>query len=118
MASFVVRPINGRMTLVRKDSVPRVERSRSALPCPTLVRGFDEPVQSMADGKFYTSKTALSRSYRAAHNPSGQDFVELGTEEFKTQEFTPDPVQRRNDVREAMNDVLTGNLPPEIAAIT
>jgi hypothetical protein len=36
---------------------------------------------------------------------------------MKTVEYTPDPKERRNHVREAMNDVLTGNLPPEIAAI-
>lgn len=88
-----------------------------SFPRPMLLKPFDEPVQSMADGRFYSSKTALSRSYRAAHNPRGEDFTELGHEDFKTREVAPDPAQRRDHIRQAMNDVLTGNLPPEIAAV-
>lgn len=95
---------------------PRHDR-RSGLPCPQLIRDFDEPVQSMADGKFYTSKRALAASHRASGNPHGQDFIELGNEQPQAVAFEADAGKRRDDVRAAMRDVLTGNLPPEIAVI-
>lgn len=90
---------------------------RSDLACPNLIRDFDEPVQSCADGKFYSSKAALSRSARAAHNPHGMDFIELGNEELPWVEHVPDAQKRRQDVAEAMHEVVTGNVSPEIAAI-
>jgi hypothetical protein len=91
--------------------------ARSDLACPMLVKAFAEPVQSMADGKYYSHPRDLARTYRADGNPFGQEFVELGNETVKTVDAEADPVERRNDVKQAMHDVLTGNLPPEIAAI-
>jgi hypothetical protein len=82
-----------------------------------LVRPFDKPMQSMADGKYYDTPRDLERTYRADGNPFGQEFIPLGNETMKTVEYTADPKERRSHVRDAMNDVLTGNLPPEIAAI-
>lgn len=105
---------NGRQ-IYRKVPEPRPERS--ALACPRIVRDFDEPVQSMADGKFYTSKAALAASHKASGNPHGIDFIELGNEEPKFTPYEPDATKRREDVRQALHDVVTGNLPPEIAAI-
>jgi hypothetical protein len=96
---------------------PEQHGERSKLPTPMLVRPFTEPLQSMADGKYYDTPRDLERTYRAGGNPFGQEFIPLGNETMKTVEYTPDPKERRNHVREAMNDVLTGNLPPEIAAI-
>ena len=78
---------------------------------------FDEPVRSCANGEMYTSKKALSATHRANGNPHGQDFIELGNEEMPWVEHVADPGELRHDLREAMNDVVTGNLPPEIAAI-
>lgn len=95
----------------------RTATQRSGLPCPMLVRAFAEPVQSMADGKFYDTPRDLERTYRADGNPSGQEFIPLGNETIKTTEYVADPAQRRNHLRQAMHDVVTGNLPPEIAAI-
>lgn len=105
---------NGRQ-VYRKAPVAR--EGRSHLPCPMLIRDFDEPVQSMADGKFYNSKAALAASHKASGNPHGQDFIELGNETPEFKEFVPDQAERRSHVKQAMHDVLTGNLPPEIAAI-
>ncbi len=92
--------------------------NRSSLACPSVVRPFADPLQSMADGKYYDNSRELERTYRANGNPTGQEFIALGNETPKTVEFTPDPKTRRQHIREAMHDVLSGNLPPEIAAIT
>lgn len=97
--------------------VPEPKTGRSHLPCPMLVRAFSEPVQSMADGKFYTSPRDLERTYRADGNPRGEEFIPLGNETMPTVEVVADEKQRRDHLKQAMHDVLTGNLPPEIAAI-
>lgn len=81
---------------------------RADFPTPMMIRDFDEPVQSMADGKFYTSKAALSRSARADHNPHGVDFIELGNEEQKFQEYKPDLKAEREVLRKAKYDVDNG----------
>ena len=91
--------------------------ARSDLACPMLVKPFAEPIQSMADGQYYSNPRDLARTYRADGNPFGQEFIELGNEKNPTVEAVADPVERRNHVKQAMHDVLTGNLPPEIAAI-
>jgi hypothetical protein len=39
---------------------------------------MDKPVRSMADGKVYTSKSALRRSYKASGNPQGVTYTEVG----------------------------------------
>lgn len=101
---------------------PRQRRARgpvqrSGLAAPMLVRAFAEPVQSMADGKFYDTPRDLEKTYRADGNPRGEEFIPLGNETLKTTEYVPDATERRNDMREALRDVMTGNLPPEIAAI-
>lgn len=105
---------NGRQ-VYRKVPEPRPERS--SLPCPRLIRDFDEPVQSMADGKWYSSKADLARSHKASGNPHGQDFIELGNERPEFVPYEPDAGKRRDDIRQALHDVQNGNLPPEIAAI-
>ena len=58
--------------------------ARSDLPFPQLIRDFDEPVQSMADGQFYTNKAALRRSYRADGNPQGIAYEEVGSQDTRT----------------------------------
>lgn len=58
--------------------------ARSSLPFPQIIRDFDEPVQSMADGQFYTNKAALRRSYRADGNPQGVEYQEIGTNDTRT----------------------------------
>ena len=41
---------------------------------------MDRPVRSMADGRLYTSKSALRRSYRASGNPQGVTYTEVGND--------------------------------------
>lgn len=97
--------------------VPEPKGPRSHLSTPMLVRAFAEPVQSMADGKFYDTPRDLERTYKASGNPRGEEFIPLGNETMPTVEYTPDRQELRSHVKQAMSDVLTGNLPPEIAAI-
>jgi len=117
MAAFVLRRMDGELRLVRKDQAPPMHPrgERSDLPMPMLVRDFDEPVQSMADGKWYTSKRALARSARAAHNPYGQDFIELGTDEMPWVEHKSDEKKLRDDIREAKADLDAGWRPEVVA---
>lgn len=105
---------NGRQ-VYRKAAEPGGERS--SLPCPMLVRAFAQPVQSMADGRYYDTPRDLERTYRADGNPSGQEFIALGNETMRAPEYVPDATERRNDLKQAMHDVLAGNVSPEIAAI-
>jgi hypothetical protein len=106
---------NGR-SVYRRVVEPKT--MRSGLACPMLVRSFAEPVQSMADGKWYDTPRDLERTYRADGNPRGEEFVSLGNEEIRFTAPEADPKKRRDDIKQAMHDVTTGNLPPEIAAIT
>ena len=99
--------------------VPRkrpVAPARSDLATPMFTRDFSEPVQSMADGKYYGSKAALARSHRADHNPHGQDFIELGNEpvpEFR--EYVPDAKKSRETVARAIHDFDNGWRPDVVA---
>lgn len=106
---------NGRK-VYRRIKEPKANRSH--LACPMLVRAFAEPVQSMADGKWYDTPRDLERTYRADGNPRGEEFIQLGNETMPTVEVVPDAKERRGHIKQAMHDVMTGNLPPEIAAIT
>lgn len=44
----------------------RAAPARSFLPCPHIIGDVMEPVQSMLDGKYYTSKSALRATYKKA----------------------------------------------------
>lgn len=91
--------------------------SRSHLPCPMLVRSFAAPVQSMADGKWYDTPRDLEKTYKPSGNPRGEEFISLGNETLPTVEYVPDAAERRADIRQAVHDVMSGNISPEIAAI-
>lgn len=100
---------NGRQ-VYRKLRTPH--GGRSDLPSPRIVRdGFDRPVQSMANGRWYDSKRGLSASHRASGNPHGQDFIELGNEEPKFVPYETDKAELVSDIKEAMADVKAGRLP-------
>lgn len=106
---------NGRQVMRKvKDPKP----ARSSLAMPMISGAFDRPVQSMADGKYYDTSRDLERTYKADGNPFGQEFIPLGTENIKAPVYTPDPKKRRDDIRQAIQDVKSGNISPEIAAIT
>ncbi|WP_011579574.1 MULTISPECIES: hypothetical protein [Chelativorans] len=90
-------------------------KARSVLPCPMLIKDFDEPVQSMADGKWYSSKSALAASHRASGNPYGQDFIELGNEQMPFVEHKTDEKKLRDDIRAAKADLDAGWRPEVVA---
>lgn len=50
-----------------------------------------EALLSMADGKMYTSKAAMRESYKAANNPQGVNYVELGPETRAKPQAKPKP---------------------------
>lgn len=87
------------------------QSSRSDLPTPMIIGDFAEPVQSMADGKFYTSKRALAASHKASGNPHQQDFIELGNESMPWVEHKTSEAELRSDIRAAAQDVKAGRLP-------
>lgn len=45
---------------------PKLPPARSDLPCPLVISDEMAPVQSMLDGKLYSSKSALRATYRRA----------------------------------------------------
>jgi hypothetical protein len=56
------------------------EQARSSLPAPMVISDTIEPVKSMADGKYYSSKAALRSTYKPSGNPQGISYVEVGNE--------------------------------------
>lgn len=87
--------------------------ARSDFPTPMMVRDFADPVQSMADGKWYGSKAALARSHKASGNPHGEDFIELGNEPcIPFREHVTDERAEREVIRQAVHDVENGWVPP------
>lgn len=100
---------NGRQVL-RKVKEPR-QNNRSSLGAPMIIGGFTEPVQSAADGKYYSTKAALARSHRASGNPHGIDFIELGNDEMPWVEHQSSETELRDDVRNAVADVKAGRTP-------
>lgn len=61
---------------------------RSSLPSPMLIRDEMDPVQSMADGKIYTSKHAIRQTYKPSGNPQGNSYLEVGDDKAR---FAPPP---------------------------
>lgn len=99
---------DGRSIYRAVERPPRGERS--SLACPSIVKPFDEPVQSMANGKWYTSKSDLAASHRASGNPHGIDFVEVGNEPMPAPAAAPkiDMREVKEDVRAAKADLDAG----------
>lgn len=73
-------------------------RRRSAFPTPMVMNDQCE-VKSMVDGKMYTSKAALRRSYRE------KGYTEVGNETMKPKERTPDRKGISESVGKAMSRV-------------
>lgn len=79
MAEYAWIEIDGRQVYRRIDT-STVQRSN--LPFPRIISDTMEPVQSMLDGKYYTSKSRLRATYKAA------GCVEVGNDpqRFKTRQ--------------------------------
>lgn len=63
---------------------------------PTMItKPFDEPIQSMADGKYYSDAASLERTYKASGNPQGVEYDCIGDE--KPKPFTPPKKTREQE---------------------
>lgn len=101
---------NGRQVYRR---VPEPVKTRSDLPSPMFISDTQDEMQSMADGKFYTSKAAMRATYKADGNPHGVEFTELGHEDNTG--FIPPKRDRKADreaIERAICQVDAGNVPP------
>lgn len=115
MSDGWTRNANG--NLVKRYGTPRTAVARSSYPCPRIIRDFDNPVLSHADGKMHHSKASLAASHKASGNPQGIDYVELGNDSAPFVPHVPDARKRRDDVAHAAADVKAGNVPDWIKAI-
>jgi len=73
-----------------------VPDNRSELAAPSIINDNLDYVQSMADGKRYTSKRELSREYRR------QGFAEVGNEDPGAHRAKPDKRAHRQKVEGAV----------------
>jgi len=100
------------------DKPIRQRVARSGLPCPMVIRDSMDDIQSMADGKWYDSKSALRKSYTPDGNPQGRDYQEIGGTEIEPAgRASVDKKGIRDALDRAMHDVETGQIPDSIKAI-
>lgn len=93
-------------------AVPKPIATRSSLPCPHLVLDTIEPTISQADGKEYTSKSALRATYRADGNPQGVNYIEVGNEDITKRELPKrDDAKAIEAIERAEADILAGRAP-------
>ena len=93
-------------------TIPEAAPARSSLPVPMLSLDTMPETQSMLDGKMYTSKSELRKTYKAA------GMIELGNEPMK--EFKRPERDRAGDraaIERAINDVQNGNAPPVLTEL-
>lgn len=97
----------------------RQRGARSGFPCPMVIRdSIGGDLQSMADGKWYDSKSALRRSYTSDGNPQGRDYQEIGGAEIEPAgRASADKRGIKDALDKAMHDVETGQIPDSIKAI-
>lgn len=90
--------------------------NRSGLPCPQILNDrFDQPTQSMADGKYYTSKAAMRESYKASGNPQGVDYVEVGNADLtKFEKPKRDKAADMAAFKRAEAEVAAGIINPKV----
>lgn len=93
-------------------AVPKPIASRSSLPCPNLILDTIPPTVSMADGKEYTSKSALRSTYKADGNPQGIDYIEVGNEDITRRELPKrDDAKIIESIERAEADIIAGRAP-------
>lgn len=76
--------------------------ARDAAPVLPRIDRSDEqpPLVSYADGRIYTSRSAMRQSYKASNNPQGVNYVELGNE--PRAKGAPKPKPDRAAIKEAV----------------
>lgn len=77
----------------------RPDPARSSLPSPMFVRDCIE-MQSMVDGKVYTSKAAYRKHLRQ------KGYIEVGNEYLRNEPKTPEPKIDRKAIRNAVGKSL------------
>lgn len=89
------------------EKIRELPTARSSLPCPNIIRdGLLEPLQHMANGKFYDSKRAMEKADREA------GCICVGNESPKR--LAPDPLPPfKEDVIQAYQKVKQGYKPQE-----
>src|SRR3546814_13662815 len=69
----------GRKRLVNLNKPRPVPVANSDYPCPAIHSdNLLTPLQSMADGKWYDSKSEMLKSYRADGHPTGVNYEIVG----------------------------------------
>lgn len=63
-----------------------------------IISDHIEPVQSMADGNYYSSKSSLRKTYKPSGNPDGASYVELGNEKVSA----PPAVKQVGSIKESI----------------
>jgi hypothetical protein len=82
------------------------QTKRSALAAPAFMADTIEPTQSMVDGKYYTSKSAIRSTYKPSGNADGKRYIEVGNDPLITkpvQKLKPDKKAIRDSVRKAFS---------------
>lgn len=88
---------------------PEPNKARSDFPCPAIHSDtFLDPVQSMADGKYYDSKRSMLASYKAENNPQGENYRIVEPDELAA---PPPPPQKadRKDIEVAVHNAMLAN---------
>lgn len=102
---------NGRK--VYRKIGPHSRGPQSGLPLPSIVRAFSQPVQSMADGKYYDTPRELEATYKASGNPQGKEYECVGDDPLPVfQRPKKDRKAQRAAIERAIEDVKAGNVPP------
>lgn len=96
---------DGRQCLRR--TTPRDTGAPSGFACPMIIRdGFDAPIKSMADGRYYDSRSSLYRTYRADGNPQGVRYECTGNEDTsKFERPKRDQAKSIDAIKRAMGDL-------------
>lgn len=77
-----------------------------AIPVPHFISDTMEPTQSMADGRFYTSKAAMRATYKPSGNPQGVSYAEVGNEWQNKPYVPPKPKDTSKEIDAALHKAL------------
>ncbi len=77
----------------------------------TLKSDAIDPIRG-ADGKMHDSLASYRKSLEPGGNPQGERYLEIGDQELKPNLPQFDRAQRRDDIKAALEDVKSGNVPP------
>jgi hypothetical protein len=79
---------NGRQVYRTPPDQTRSQGRSTTLAIPYFKRDTIELCQSQADGRWYDSLSALRATYKPSGNPQGEEYIELGNQEIRSE---PEP---------------------------